>query len=246
MLLFSRKKIECEERMDLVDLVGKIQAGDQRALGDFYDATARKVYWSAVRITGNPADAEEITCDVYQCVWRTALSYRPARGSPSQWLMVMTRSRSIDRLRQRRLHRTSQQRDNDAMSDETVGSVSAFIPVPEAEVHQQEIAALIGRALLELPGLQRRLLTLAFFDGLTHSEIAQCTELPLGTVKSSIARTLRLLRASLEPFAPTRPQLGGATTTKPKAKRAIRGHRRAEMDALLSPAASDEFAEVTL
>jgi RNA polymerase sigma-70 factor (ECF subfamily) len=190
-MLRVNKQTQCLTQDDLFPLMARIQNADRTAFAQFYDATVTKVFSSAMRITRNRADAEEVTCEVYRCVWRVAKRYNPSRGNPAQWLMVITRNRSLDCFRQRR-------RVLRAVREPCNWHVAGVAAIPEELLHRLEMTSLVGRELARLPVQQALILQLAFFDELSHSEIAEKMKLPLGTVKSSIARALLKLRAALQ------------------------------------------------
>lgn len=194
MLLALRKRGSCQSpaAIDLVSLVARIGDGDNDALACFYDATSRRIYSSALRITTNCAAAEEITCDVYHQVWRTAKHFDPRRGSPMQWVGIMARNRALDSWRRRRARATSEY-----LEDLDQHQFAAGDTLPQETAHRLQVASLLKGELCKLPVLQRRVVQLAVFDGLTHTEIAECADLPLGSVKSMIARALLKLRAAL-------------------------------------------------
>jgi RNA polymerase sigma-70 factor (ECF subfamily) len=200
MLLSTQKKalITVTESVDLAALMAKIQQGDEIALQDFYDATVKRVYSSAMRITANPADAADVACEIYLRLWLTAYRYDASRGSPSQWLMVIVRNCALDCLRQRR----RANRSIGMASYEELAQPSPA-PLPEQQLQQDETASLIQHELSKLPTVQGRLVRLAFFEGLTHSEISAREQLPLGTVKSQINRALMKLRVILDKLDPT-------------------------------------------
>ncbi|MDX2152437.1 MAG: sigma-70 family RNA polymerase sigma factor [Bryobacteraceae bacterium] len=161
-------------------------------MAELYDGTSSLVFSLALRVVGNTEDAEEIAADVYSQVWKTAPSYDRSRSSVLGWLVMLTRSRSIDRLRSR-AERTRR---------EAVGELPTQIrdprPVPEEACSFGQRGLLVRRALLTLPGEQRELIELSFFHGLTHSEVAKRKALPLGTVKTRIRLGMLKLRDLLE------------------------------------------------
>jgi RNA polymerase sigma-70 factor (ECF subfamily) len=169
--------------------MARIQARDERALGDLYDRTSRIVYSLAMRILSDAADAEEVVCDVYAQVWRNAVAYDKSRGSLPGWLLLLTRSRALDRLRARGARR-----------QEVALEMSASHPSRE---NTEETAAASERlrqvqeALGELAEDQCRLIQLAFFQGLSHTELARAVGLPLGTVKTRIRMGMMKLRSRL-------------------------------------------------
>jgi len=147
----------------------------------------------AVRVLRDPADAEEVVLDVYQQVWRSASAFEPSRGTVLGWLIMVTRSRAIDRLRSagaRRARETSIEEKVDLPSD---------LPAPESQSIFAQERRLIRRALEELERDQREAIELAFFRGLTHVEVAEALGAPLGTIKTRIRSGMRKLREALEP-----------------------------------------------
>lgn len=178
-------------------LLGEIAAGNQAALGTFYDATNRVVFGLIQRILNDPATAEEVLLDVYKQVWRQAASYDRARGTPLAWLMTIARSRAIDRLRagwQEQQRKEPLDSANDAR-DETAG--------PEESTALAERRKLVREAMRALAPEQRKLIEMAYYGGLSHSEIALQTALPLGTVKTRIRLGMLRLKDLLSPVLQT-------------------------------------------
>jgi RNA polymerase sigma factor (sigma-70 family) len=160
----------------------------QDALAQFYDATIGRVYGLALRITSRPDAAEEVAADVYLQVWNQAERFDQVRGCVMAWLLTICRSRAIDHLRR---------------ADEA----ECWAEPPEPEWYggqdpqdllmAQESGRAVSAALAALAPLQRQLLSLAFFRGLTHEEVAAHAQLPLGTVKTHIRKALNSLRKTL-------------------------------------------------
>lgn len=168
-------------------------AGDTGALSAFYDDANHYVHAIAMRILRNPDDAEEVTLDVFQQAWRLAASYNPDRCAVPSWLAMMTRSRALDcwRARQARLRLLG------PAPPEAVESVSPASG-PETLLAATEEQQRVQRAMSALPEEQRCMLSLAFWDGLSHSEVAERTGVPLGTVKTRIRLGMLKLREELE------------------------------------------------
>lgn len=164
---------------------------DERALAALYDATFSRVFGLVQRIVRNAAMAEEVVEDAYFQVWRQAVRFDPARGKPLTWLLAMARSRAIDALRREARFQ------HEAMGDdETPDLASEAAPVDELldlARHRSDL----HQALMLLGAQPRQLVSMAFFRGLSHEEIAEQTQLPLGTVKSQIRRALLSLRQVL-------------------------------------------------
>jgi RNA polymerase sigma-70 factor (ECF subfamily) len=177
-----------------VQWIERIAQGDQAALGHFYDATSRLVYGLALRILGNSGIAQDVTLEVYLQVWRQAGSFDPARGKVLTWLMTIARSRAIDHLRA-----TPQQIANPEPL-ETLKEVKSPSPDPEASAVLAQRSAQVRRALETLSPDQRRAIELAFFAGLSQSEIALKLNEPLGTIKTRVRSGMLRLREILQPY----------------------------------------------
>jgi RNA polymerase sigma-70 factor (ECF subfamily) len=177
---------------DLESLVRAMAGGDAGALSCIYEQTVGQVFGIARCMLRSKEDAEEIVCDVYTHAWQTASHYDPTRGSVMAWLAIMARNRSVDRLRQRRkyLPLTDAARHPD---DGGAGGAAS----PEEILARFQTGSAVHRALETLPPERRRLIALAFFNGLSHQEIADSTGIPLGTVKSHVRRALSVLQAAL-------------------------------------------------
>lgn len=190
----AERRLVCDG--DPGDLLRRIASGDCAALSALYDATSRPVFGLALRILGERADAEEVALDVYTQVWRQAARYDPARGEAVSWLMTLAHSRAIDRLRSRAgTRRREEELDDDA-------PVADLGPDPEAASALGERARSVRRALALLSPEQRRVIELAYFEGLTHVEIAERISQPLGTAKSRIRLAMEKLRDALALHAP--------------------------------------------
>jgi RNA polymerase sigma-70 factor, ECF subfamily len=185
---------EEERALRLEALLAGVAAGDQEALAALYDLTVAKVYALARAVLGTDADAEEAVSDAYHQVWQGAARFDRSRGSASAWLMTIARTRALDLLRQRRaFHGRHAPEEAGAREEQPDLQRQA----DELLAHFQEGSA-ARDALEALAPLPRRLLGLAFFQGMTHQEIAAECALPLGTVKSHLRRALLVLRAELE------------------------------------------------
>ncbi len=177
---------------DLAALLEGLRREEPEALEKLYDLTINRVYALALRIVGDPDDAEEVSCDVYQQVWRNAKQYDARRGNPLQWLMVIARTRALDFYRARRW-----QRQQVHLDEAEFAYLEDGAPTADALLEQFESESAVRVAVAKLTPDQARLIGLAFFEGLTHQEIADRTRMPLGTVKSHVQRGLMALRKSL-------------------------------------------------
>ena len=175
-----------------VEIVREIAAGSQEALGRLYDRHAAVVYGLARRMVAQPDVAEEIVQDVFSQVWRDAARYASDRATVAGWIIMLTRTRAIDRLRSRRARP-----DVGGVDVSTVRAIAGGDPDPEAAAMTSADARAVRGALATLPEDQRSLLDLAYFEGLTHAEIAARTGVPLGTVKTRLRAAVAVLRTAL-------------------------------------------------
>jgi RNA polymerase sigma-70 factor, ECF subfamily len=176
-------------------IVAKIAQQDQAAFSWLYDRYARLVYALTYRILGSVEEAEEIVLDVFAQVWRTADRYDPQRGRVDAWLCLLARSRSLDRLRS--LKRSARRVE---ASEQAAIAEPVFDNKPEAELMITERREIVQAAIGQLPLEQQQVLVLAYFQGLTHKEVAAQTGQPLGTVKTRIRLGLGKLKDILQPI----------------------------------------------
>ena len=173
-----------------ISVVQRLAAGDRDAVAELYDRHAARIMGLAIRIVRNSSDAEDVVQEVFSQAWRTAPNYQPARGTVAGWLLMMARTRAIDRLRSRQARR-------DAADGADLDGLPADVaPVSEQLIASQQ-AARVREAMMTLPVEQRAALELAYFEGLTQTEIAERTQTPLGTVKTRIRTALTSLRRSV-------------------------------------------------
>ncbi len=176
--------------LDDVELIREAARGEVGAITCVYDRFAALLHAMAEKILGDRPMAEDLVHDVFLEVWRHAASYDPSRGSVRTWMLVRLRSRALDRLRSARTRREVGTPDDTSLAAAEVCEDPSLEPDRKA----------IRRALAELPAEQREVLELAYFHGLTSSEIAERMGSPLGTVKSRTAAALAKLRAVMEPM----------------------------------------------
>ncbi len=176
-----------------IELWNAISAGQSEALGVLYERYASLVYRLALRILANPQEAEDLTQEIFLTLWRSN-NYNPARGSTSSFLMTMTRSRAIDRLRARGTKLKFLQRWSQMMMTQT----SPPTPFEMASLSQR--SQHVNSALAQLPSSQRQVLEMAYYDGLSQSEIARQLNIPLGTIKTWSRQGLLNLRKNLKDF----------------------------------------------
>ena len=188
---FVKKLDEHPRDLTWRDYVRRIGHGDHSAIAALYDESKSLVYSLARRIVREPNDADEVAIDVYLQVWRLASRYDERRGSVYAWLVMLTRSRAIDRIRAGANVPGPHGPIDDGPELEAPG------PNPEQANLASETRMLVRRALQSLPHEQRRAVQLAFFSGLTHRELAMRLGQPLGTVKSRIRHGLLNLREAM-------------------------------------------------
>lgn len=180
-------------------LLARAARGDERAVAGLFDRYGRVLYAVAFRISGERADAEEIVSDAFAQAWRDAPRFDAERGSVPAWLTMITRSRALDLVRARNRRHEANRR---AAAGHPEGTPGAASPVddPATAVDQAERRVQVLAALDALTTEQRTAIELAFYGGLTHSEIADQLGEPLGTVKSRIRAGMQKLRESLRPY----------------------------------------------
>jgi RNA polymerase sigma-70 factor (ECF subfamily) len=174
-------------------LVRRVAAGDAEALRQLYELYGRLVYSFAHRFTGDATLSEEAAQDTFVSLWRKAGAFDPSRGKLSTWLFVVARNRAIALGRQK--GRRPELRDEI--------DVEGASPDPAMLVGEADEAQRLAEAMAELPEEQLEVLRLAYFDGLSHSEIAERIDAPLGTVKGRMRLALGRLRPLVADLDPT-------------------------------------------
>jgi RNA polymerase sigma-70 factor, ECF subfamily len=162
--------------------VTAMKSGDQSALAELYDRYSAVVYAVALRVLGDTGAAEDVLQEVFLQLWRNPGAFDAARGSLASWLAVITRNRAIDSLRKRRPEKDI---------DDVFVSV---VPDLAAEADRSRVAQKVREVLGMMPAAQRTALEMAYFEGMSHSEIAGKTGEPLGTIKTRIRAGLMTLR----------------------------------------------------
>jgi RNA polymerase sigma-70 factor (ECF subfamily) len=173
-------------------LMERVVARDESALAQLYDRYSGMVSAVAMRVLRDAGAAEEILQDIFYQLWRNAAQFDPGRGSLAGWLLVSTRNRAISRLRRKN--------PGDA-GNETKEQLAANISFPfhlETAVAQQQLLSKVKGAMGSLPQPQREAVELAYFEGLTHSEIAERTGEPLGTIKTRLRSALETLKQAFK------------------------------------------------
>lgn len=181
------------------DLVRRMRAGDERALGTFYDRWFSVVNCVVTRILKASDEVEDVVEETFWQVWRQAARFDAERGSVQTWLLTIARSRALDRLRATR-RRREESIDDSKLDDAASGSESIETSAPNdplLDVEHAERRRIVRAALADLPPEQREALELGYFSGLSQSEIAQRTGQPLGTVKTRMRLAIQKLRDRL-------------------------------------------------
>ena len=171
-------------------LLDRIAQGDPAGISDLYDRYKTMVFSLAYNVLGNTEDAEEVTIDVFSKIWEKAKTYSSQKATVKVWLARIARNRSIDVLRRRNTRLTAQSpKWADACLECLPGHEN-----PEEDLHLAISHKAITDALVQLPAKQRDALSLAYFKGYSHSQIAELLGEPLGTVKTRIRSALQKLR----------------------------------------------------
>lgn len=170
-------------------LIERIVARDETALAHLYDRYARMLTSMLNRILRDTQAAEEILQDIFYQLWCTASRFDASRGSLPGWLLVIGRNRAISRLRHH----------NPAAGEELLENTAVLPIMLETEIAQQQLLGRVKGALESLPKEQRAAIELAYFEGMTHSEIARRTGDPLGTVKTRLRSAMETLKRNLHP-----------------------------------------------
>ena len=186
---------ELIQELTEADLLRRVAASDESAFGQLYDRLAPILFQLAFRILQDAALSEDVVQDAFLQIWDKAGQYDSQLGKPLSWAATLTRHKAIDRLRageRRRRFTEEAGQDQQALQEDSIA--------PDGPTHAQETAQTVRSAMGGLPAEQRLAIELAFFDGLTQSQIAERLQLPLGTVKARIRRGMLQLRDALTDF----------------------------------------------
>jgi RNA polymerase sigma-70 factor (ECF subfamily) len=167
-------------------LVSAIRAGNQDAMAQLYDRYSSVVYAVALRVLADAAAAEDILQEIFMQLWRNPGAFDASRGNLAPWLAVISRNRAVDVLRKRRPQM------------EITENLISVEPDFASDADRGRIAEKVRAVLKSMPAPQRSALELAYFEGFSHSEIAEKTKEPLGTIKTRIRTGLMLLRKAVE------------------------------------------------
>ncbi|NWF72815.1 MAG: sigma-70 family RNA polymerase sigma factor [Nitrospirae bacterium] len=179
-------------------LLARVAKGDHQAFSQLYDHSSTLLFTLAVRILGDQEEAAELLQDVYLEVWRKVSRYDVGRGTPAAWLVTLTKSRAIDRLRAR-VARGYQA--TNSLEAGPAAQVTDLGPSPFETQADQEIRIAVEAAVAGLPQAQQQAIELAYYEGLSHTEIAARLNQPLGTVKTRIKLGMSKLREGLQTVA---------------------------------------------
>ncbi len=183
---FSKKMLP---KQTDVEVFASLKSGNFSALGTIYDRYGEAVYRLALRMLGNVTEAEDLTQEVFLAFWRNS-SYDPNRGAMLTFLMTITRSRAINRLSQKRSQLQLVERLGNTQPPDSKNPLMDQVSV-------SEISQIVTEALQQIPENQRQILEMAYYDGLSQSEITKQLNIPLGTVKTRTRQGLLKLRKLL-------------------------------------------------
>jgi len=190
-----------ERSRDLAGLLARTALGDRRAFQSLYERTSAQLYAVVLRIAHDRAHAEDVLQEVYVNVWRAARGFDAAQGQPLTWLTSIARNRAIDSLRRGKTQPSLRFADaavEDEGDDDVYASVADDSANPLSLLTQASDARALTLCMQGLSAAQRQSVALAFFDGLSHAEVAEQLRQPLGTVKSWVRRALLTLRQCLD------------------------------------------------
>lgn len=187
----AETSVDCHELQTDTELFSAMKAGISSALGILYDRYGSLVYRLALKILADPQEAEDLTQEIFLNLWRHS-TYNPTRGSLSSFLTTVTRSRAIDKLRSRGTNLKFLQRWSQMMATETPS------PTPFESASLSQRSHYVREALAQLPEKQLKVLEMAYYEGLSQSEIATQLGIPLGTIKTWSRQGLLNLRKNLQ------------------------------------------------
>lgn len=179
--------------MEEANILHRIANKDEKALEELYDRYSQVLYSLIFRIVKNKNEAEEIMQDLFLKIWKNAYQYDSSKGSLYSWLISLARNMSIDRIRSKDYKRNLQEVDLVIdLTSETTGNENTLI-----NIISEEQVTLIKKAILNISEEQRKVLEMHYFEGLTHTEISEELDIPLGTVKTRIRQALINLHKQL-------------------------------------------------
>jgi RNA polymerase sigma-70 factor (ECF subfamily) len=194
-----------ERSQELAQLLARAGLGERRAFADLYDKTSGYLFGVVLRIQRDRPVAEEVLQEVYVTLWRGAAGFDAARSQPLTWMTHIARNRAIDSLRRAEaqpravaLAASSSDEDGDDAQRRTLEALPDDAAGPFELLRQASEARQLGRCMEHLGAAQRQSVALAFYDGLSHAEVAERLHQPLGTVKSWVRRALLALKSCLD------------------------------------------------
>ena len=182
----------------LIALIDRVGQRDEAALRQLYDQTSPRLFGLAMRVVRQREWAEDVLQEAFLTIWRAAGDYRGSLSPPMAWMGLIVRSRALDLLRRRTADRS---RVTDEFDDTMAETLASDAPTPETLANASEQAFALHQCMEQLQGRQREVVSLAYLRDLSHGELADRLQLPLGTVKTWIRRGLEKLRACMERVA---------------------------------------------
>ncbi|HEY3113454.1 MAG TPA: sigma-70 family RNA polymerase sigma factor [Gemmatimonadaceae bacterium] len=192
----SRPSAASEIALDDVRVVRRMAAGDSPALGVFYDRWSGEVYATAISIVRVAQDAEEVLEDTFWQAWTQASRFDASRGQVRSWVLSIARTRALDKLK-------SVTRRREDQLESAPPELLAKDGSADDRIVEEERISVLASALNQLPAAQREALEMAYFGGLSQTEIAECTGLAIGTIKTRIRLGMQKLRERLAPAQQT-------------------------------------------
>lgn len=177
-------------------LLELIKDGDELALGKLYDNSVRLVYSLILRILKNVEDSEEVTQEVFYSIWKRSSTFDASKGKVMGWIVTIARNKALDKLRSKRHKQETQEISlvENMVSDSTKWEDSDNV---SQNLINKESSKSVDTAIIKLPEEEKELIELAFYEGYSHSKIAEHLDMPLGTVKTKIRRAVGRLRDAL-------------------------------------------------
>jgi RNA polymerase sigma-70 factor (ECF subfamily) len=186
----STRDLESTEPASKEELLGRVAKGDQAAFGELYDQVAPRVLGLVKRLLVDHAQSEEVTQEIFLEIWQTASRYEPARGGALSWIMTMAHRRAVDRIR---ASQAGRDRDSRIGIRDLAVEYDHVAETVEIRIEHERVE----KAMLRLTQLQRQAVSLAYFGGYSHSEVAELLHVPLGTVKTRLRDGMIRLRDEL-------------------------------------------------
>jgi len=184
---------ESQESGD-VDLMLRIQRGDEEALGLLYDRYAGVLKSLIMRVIHNEAEADDLLQEIFVELWNQSATFSPEKGKPLGWIVTLARRRAIDRLRKRQAYARVEEKFQHAPETQPESWVHNTM---EADIEMNDARRVLQRVMADLPEAQRQAIDLAFFKGMSQREVAAHTGIPLGTIKTRLELGLKKIADAL-------------------------------------------------